>query len=50
MDAKTGGPIKIPTVCGGWSALYDGLLTRCEVARAKKKEWEAENMKPRYKI
>ncbi|KAI0972418.1 hypothetical protein F4678DRAFT_430223 [Xylaria arbuscula] len=45
MDAKSGRPIDIRTVGGGWPALYDGLTKRCESARGLKEKWEIEHQK-----
>ncbi|KAI1357428.1 hypothetical protein F5Y08DRAFT_163803 [Xylaria arbuscula] len=47
MDAKTGRPIDIRTVSDGWSALYNGLLKRCEAAKALREKWEVEHQKPK---
>jgi hypothetical protein len=40
MDVKTGRPIDIRTVGGGWPKLFEGFTAKSENARKLKEKWE----------
>lgn len=43
VDVKTGRPVDIRTLGGGWQALYNGLVQMSERANSLKEEWESKN-------
>lgn len=43
MDVKSGRPIDIRTLGGGWPALYDGLTQMSERAKELREKWESKN-------
>jgi hypothetical protein len=47
MDAKTGRPVDIRTLGGGWAKLYEGFISRSENAKRLKEKWDNEHRKPK---
>ncbi|KAL1858163.1 hypothetical protein Daus18300_010044 [Diaporthe australafricana] len=43
VNVKTGRPVDIRTLGGGWPALYNGLIQMSERSNALKEEWESKN-------
>ncbi|KAI5866818.1 hypothetical protein GGS23DRAFT_593552 [Durotheca rogersii] len=46
VDVRTGRPVDIRTLGGGFPALYHGLVQRSERAKALREKWERENPQP----
>lgn len=42
VDCKTGRPVDIRTVGGGWSKLYEGLIKKADHARQLKDKWDCQ--------
>jgi hypothetical protein len=49
MNAKTGRPIDIRTLGGGWPKVYKGFTQRAKSAAALKEKWDSEHPKSRSK-
>ncbi|KAI0095962.1 hypothetical protein F4814DRAFT_457555 [Daldinia grandis] len=45
MDVKTGRPVDIRTLSGGWPAVYDGFTKSSEHSKVLKGKWEMEHRK-----
>ncbi|KAH8691558.1 hypothetical protein BGW36DRAFT_54357 [Talaromyces proteolyticus] len=46
VDVRTGRPIDIRTLGGGFPALFEGFTKKAELAKALKEKWESEHPKP----
>lgn len=47
VNMKTGRPIDIRTIGGGWSTLYDALIEKTKSSTALREKWESEHPKSR---
>lgn len=45
VNPKTGRPIDIRTLGGGWQGVYEGLTQMSERSNALREEWESKNPK-----
>ncbi|KAF3065380.1 hypothetical protein GL218_02688 [Daldinia childiae] len=45
MDVKTGRPVDIRTLSGGWPAVYDGFSKNSKRSKVLKEKWEMEHHK-----
>ena len=43
MDIKTGRPVDIRTLGGGWARLYEGFTKKSDNARKLKEKWDLEH-------
>lgn len=43
MSLKTGRPVDIRTLGGGWAKLYEGFLSKSDKARKLKEEWDVKH-------
>ncbi len=47
MSMKTGRPVDIRTLGGGWTKVYEGFMTKSENSRRLKEKWDSEHPDPR---
>ena len=47
MSMKTGRPVDIRTLGGGWPKVYEGFVAKSENSRRLKEEWESMHPDPR---
>ena len=45
MDVKTGRPVDIRTLGGGWSKVYEGFTKKAEHAKMLKEKWDDKHPK-----
>ena len=45
IEVKTGRPVDIRTLRGGWPSLYNGFLSKSEETKKLQAQWEKENGK-----
>ncbi|KAJ4345352.1 uncharacterized protein N0V89_011482 [Didymosphaeria variabile] len=50
MDVKTGRPVDIRTLGGGWAKLFEGFTEKAEHAQMLKKKWDSEHLQVGKKI
>ncbi|KAI1211498.1 uncharacterized protein F4807DRAFT_472954 [Annulohypoxylon truncatum] len=50
VDARTGRPIDISSLGGGWLRVYDGFIKKVEHAQTLKSKWDAEKSKAQAKV
>ena len=43
MNVKTGRPVDIRTLGGGWAELYEGFVKKSEDAKKLKEKWDREH-------
>ena len=46
MDVKSGRPVDVRTLGGGWSKLFEGFTKKSENARKLKEEWDRKHSSP----
>lgn len=46
VDVKTGRPVDIRTLGGGWPKLFEAVTRKGEIARELKQKWERQNPRP----
>jgi hypothetical protein len=46
MDVKTGRPVDIRSLGGGWAKLFDAFTAKSENVKALRAKWAAEHPKP----